>query len=315
MRFLFLACVALCACADRTVEVPTLSPRDGGADALLQPPGAGVVRVASYNVQLYFDTVCDTAMCGTNDYERALTPTAFAEKGRRIAKAGRELAADVLLIEEIENDACAKAIQAAGPEYVSLAFGETGFKASLDVAVLAKDPIEKVTLHRMDRFQLPDGRMERFTREFLEVDLDRKGTKYTVFVGHFKAKSNDDPALRLGEATAARAIVLARHNAEPTHTLVFGGDLNDTPGSPPLTMLESTDAAGQLVRIAARDLTDDEQVSYRGSFKSAIDHLFVPAPLAERHIKGSTKVLGDSPTRGLEGSDHAAIVADFKLSD
>jgi uncharacterized protein len=104
--------------------------------------------------------------------------------------------------------------------------------------------------------------------------------------------------------------VLARHKAEPTRTLVFGGDLNDTPDSPPLAMLESTDAAGQLIRVTA-----DEQVSYRGSFKSAIDHLFLPAPLVERHIKGSTKVLGDSPTRGLEGSDHAAIVADFKLAD
>jgi uncharacterized protein len=312
----FLACaLALLACESRTVDVPTGVPRDASADALLPPPDVGAVRIASYNVQLYFDTVCDSAMCGPNDYERALSPMTFTEKASRIAKAGRALNADVLMIEEIENETCAKAIQAAAPEYASLSFGETGFKASLDVAVFAKDTIEKVIPHRGERFKLPDGRMERFTREFLEVDLDRKGVKYTVYVAHFKAKTNDDPAVRLGEATAARAIILARHKAEPTRTLVFGGDLNDVPGSPPLAMLESQDANGQLLRVATRDLSAEEQISYRGGIRSAIDHLFLPIALQERHVKGSTKVLGDSATRGLEGSDHAAIVADFRLQD
>jgi uncharacterized protein len=220
----------------------------------------------------------------------------------------------VVLLEEIEKESCLSAVQANAPAYLYGAFGETGFKGSIDVGVLSKDPIEKVTKHRDQAFRLPSGRLERFTREFLEVDLDHAGVKYTVFAAHLKSKSSDDPELRLAEAEAARRIVLARVTAEPTRLFVLGGDFNDTPGSPPIKALERADAAGQLLRVATRDLTAAEQVSFRGGFKSAIDHLFMPAALAERHRMGSTKIVGDTATTGLQGSDHAAIVADFQVT-
>jgi uncharacterized protein len=310
MRLLLASLLLFSACSS---PVPVLPPgdRDAGPDGA--PPTAADVRIAAYNVNLFFDTVCDST-CGTADFERVLTPAAFQAKAKRVADALKTLGADVVMLEEVEKEICLSAVQALAPGYLYGAFGETGFKGSIDVGVLSKDPIEKVTKHRGEALKLPSGRVDRFTREFLEVDLDHAGVKYTVFVAHFKSKSSDDPELRLAEAEAARRIVLARAAAEPTRLLVFGGDLNDGPGSPPLNALERADAAGQLLRVATRDLAPADQISFRGGFKSAIDHLFVPAVLAERHRKGSTKVVGDTQTTGLQGSDHAAIVANFQVT-
>jgi uncharacterized protein len=311
MRLLLAPLLVISACSSPVPAIPPIGERDAGNDGPQQT--AADVRIAAYNVNLFFDTVCDST-CAAADFEKVLTDAAFKAKAKRVADALKTLGADVVMLEEVEKEICLSAVQALAPDYLYGAFGETGFKGSIDVGVLSKDPIEKVIKHRGEALKLPSGRVDRFTREFLEVDLDHAGVKYTVFVAHFKSKSSDDPELRLAEAEAARRIVLARAAAEPNRLLVMGGDLNDGPGSPPINALERADAAGQLTRVATRDLAAADQISFRGGFKSAIDHLFVPTALAERHRKGSTKVLGDTPTTGLQGSDHAAIVANFQVT-
>jgi endonuclease/exonuclease/phosphatase family metal-dependent hydrolase len=301
--------LGLLACSDRQSLVPPNGTGDAGVDGA----AAGEVTVAAFNVARFFDTNCDTGSCGSNSFEQALTATQFKAKADQIAQGIESLNADVVLLEELEKEVCATALQERLPAYKHRAFGETNFAASLDVGVIAKDEIKAVRTHRQDRITLPNGRSDRFTREFLEVDLVHEGVPYTVFVAHFKSKAApDDPDLRLGEAQAARAIVLKRASLEPSRLLVLGGDFNDTPGSAPINTLESSDASGQLARVAARDLPPAEQTSYFGPFASAIDHLFVPAPLVEQHIKGSTRIAHEGG-RGLAGSDHGAIVARFKL--
>lgn len=281
---------------------------DAGPDT--GPPPAGAVRIATYNVRNFFDTVCDTGQCTASDYEEQLSASAYDAKANGIAAGVRKIGADVVLLQEIEKDACLQTLSTKlSNTYPHKHIGETNFNGSVDVAILSKDPIAAVRTHRQDKFKLSDNRTVSFTREFLEVDLDRKGTLYTVFVAHFKAKTDDDPVLRLGEATEARKIVLARAAASPGRLIVFGGDLNDFPGSPPINAIVAGNA---LVLAELRDLSIAEaNTEFSGGTGYAIDHLVVLGSDAERHIKGSTRVVQDAVKKGLGGSDHAGLVADF----
>jgi uncharacterized protein len=288
-----------------------------GADGKPDASGSGwrarsSVRIATYNVQNFFDTECDSGRCASADYEQAPSAGAFDAKAASISMAIARLNADVVLLQEVEKETCLVALQAklngAFPHQI---LGETGFAGSVDVGVLSKDPIVAVRTHRRNRFTLSDGRNAGFLREFLEVDLDHKGAIYTVFVAHFKAKRDDDALLRLGEATEARRIILAHATAYPGRLIVMGGDLNDTPNSAPIGAL--TGAAGLLL-AELRDIQEPESYTeFSRGMGSSIDHLLVPATQAERHLRASTRVLKDAPNRGLGGSDHAGLVAEFAV--
>jgi uncharacterized protein len=272
------------------------------------------VTIAAYNVELFFDTTCDSGNCSSTSFEQVPSESAFRAKAKAIAEGIKRTNADVVMLEEVESQASLDAVKAELPGFRESRVADTGSGGNINVAILAKDPISNTARHRGTRFQTSDGRTERFVREFFEVEMNRNGTKYTVFVGHFKAKRDDDPALRLAEATRARQIVLERAKAFPTRLIVMGGDLNDGPGSPPINMLESNDAQGQLVRVLGVDVPAEEQYTwFGGSFRSKLDHLFVPKPIADRYAMGSAKVVKDGATRGLGGSDHGAVVARFTL--
>lgn len=284
---------------------------EGGSDAA--PPSAGAVRIATYNVQNFFDTVCDTGQCKPSDYEVQFTAAQYDAKANSVASGVRKIGADVVLLQEIEKESCLQTLSTKlNNGYPYHQIGETNFNGSVDVAVLSKDPIKAVRTHRQDKFKLTDNRTVSFTREFLEIDLDRNGTLYTVFVGHFKAKVDDDPILRLGEATEARRIVLAAAAANPGRLIVFGGDLNDTPGSPPINALT---ANGDMLLAELRDLAGNANFTeFSGGTGHPIDHLVLPKALAERHLKSTTRVVQDAPNKGVGGSDHAGLVADFVIS-
>lgn len=274
------------------------------------PPHArSVVRVATLNAHLLFDTTCDSGRCGDGDFERAPTEAEFARDLDVIAAAVRALDADVVLLQEVENQRCLDALRARlGDAYPTAILGETGRPASIDVAVLARDPMVSWRGHRGVPFERPDGRRGTFARELLEVHLDHAGRRVVVFAAHFRSKVRDDPGQRHGEALAARRIVTARGDELPDALVVLGGDLNDTPGSPAIDALE---AGGALARVAAA-LPVEAQATYvfRGR-PMALDHLFVPRALMARVVAGSVRVERDAPGEGYAGSDHASLRADF----
>lgn len=277
------------------------------------PPPAGAVRVATYNVRNFFDTVCDTGQCGSNDYEQQLSASSYEVKASMVANAIRRIGSDVVLLQEIEKDACLQTLAGKlNNAYPNKHLGEINFNGSVDVAILSKDPIVEIRTHRQNKFKLADNRTVSFAREFLEVDLDRKGTVYTVFVAHFKAKADDDPALRLGEAKEGRRILQERVAASPGRLILLGGDLNDDPGSPPINALTADNA---FILAERRDLSGAAAYTEFSAGKGfAIDHLVLPGADAERHVKGSTRIVQDAANKGLGGSDHVGLVADFLVS-
>lgn len=269
------------------------------------------LRALTYNTHLFFDTVCDSGRCMPSDFEQVRTMQAFSAKADAVATALRGLSADVVALQEIENQTALDALSGRLRDlYPTVVLGETGLPGSIDVAVLGAGSLVLVRTHRSQTLTRPDGSTTSFARELLEVHMMIKGRRVVMFAAHFRSKVSDDPGRRLAEAQAARDIVLKTAAEFPDAVVILGGDLNDTPGSPPLDSMES---APNLLRVAKdRPAASVATYSYNGT-EQAIDHLFVARAARVSYVAGSASAQHDSTRFGLAGSDHAALLADFAL--
>lgn len=297
--------------AGTTSATDSAQSDESGTTADTGGPPPGEMRVATFNVRLFFDRLCQSGNCGGNNFEQVPSQSEFDNKLQTIALGIRELDADVVLLQEVETQWCLDRLMEALAQdgYVQAVLGETGPDGSIDVATVSRVPFDAVLEHGSQALPLPDGSGTTwFTREFLEVRLTFGGVPVSVFNAHFKSKVDDDPERRLAEAIAAERIVTTRADAIPDGLVVFGGDLNDTPGSEPLDAIEGP---GELFRVAS-ELTFDATHSYMGQ-RRALDHLFVaPAASGGEYISGSAEIFY-GPVFGFAGSDHAAVRASFDV--
>jgi endonuclease/exonuclease/phosphatase family metal-dependent hydrolase len=269
------------------------------------------LRVATFNVHRFFDPTCDSGRCAAGDYEVLPSPEAFAQRAREIARAIERLDADVVLLQEVETAASLRAIaERLGPGWPTAVLGEIGTPASVDVAVVSRDPLRAVRTHRDRALQRPDGTRTVFSRELLEVEFDHAGHTVIAFAAHLRSMVDDDPGRRLAEAQTAREIVGARARERPEALLLLGGDLNDVPGSPTLAALESD---GALERATAG--RSDEAIAtylFRGA-ALALDHVFRARDGAGAVVAAEVEVRWDAqPARGYGGSDHASLRAVYR---
>lgn len=281
-------------------------PVDAGGSL---PSPRGQVVIASFNVRLFFDTVCDSANCTSTSFEKVPSQASFEARAQEIADAIAALDADVVALQEIETQTALNAVLTRLPSFPHSEFGELGFPASVDVAVVSRLPITEVHRHQDRLLIRPDGSHTRFSRELLEVHLDVEGQRAVVFAAHFRSKSNDDPGRRYAEAVAARDIALEVAARTNPSLVVLAGDLNDVPGSPPLDVLE---ADGALVRASANDPPSEIGTYYYQGQWEAIDHLMVAPSAGGEAVADSFLVIRDS-SGGYGGSDHSAVRASFLL--
>lgn len=308
---LLLAVLLLAACSGQPISGDA-GDSGTGADS---SPDLGrptlKVRFATFNTGRFFDTNCDSGVCDAGDFEALPSPAEFGFKADQITTAIQTLDADVVLLQELETQDCLDALTDRNPDYTVSVLGEMGTNASVDVALMARSATHVETRrHRADTaLMLSTGQTKQFAREFLEVHLDRDGERIIAFVAHFKAKRSDDPAWRLAEAIAARDIVLQRMQEYPQALIVLGGDLNDTPGSPPLDALLE---GGDIERVT-EDANQDDIWTFRYfSDNIAIDHLLLGDTPGGNYVPGTSEVVRDQ-SGGLGGSDHAALAADFSI--
>jgi endonuclease/exonuclease/phosphatase family metal-dependent hydrolase len=287
---------------------PDTTPTDTG------PADTITVRVATFNVRLFFDDVCDSSSCGPGDFEQAPSTDAFLARADELAVSIERIDADVVLLQEVEKQPCLEAIQAAlSVPYDIARIGEIGGSATIDTAVLARGELLGVRGYRSTPILERDGTTTSFTRELLELRTRIDGAEVVVYSAHFKAKVNDDPERRWAEANASRQIVEAASRLYPDALIVLGGDLNDTPGSDPILALEST---GSVSRVAS-ELTGS--AAYTSSYRGAgiiIDHLYLSTLAGGAYLPGTAEVLRDAGSGlggGLGGSDHAAVRATFAV--
>jgi uncharacterized protein len=316
-----LAALAFAACEDNTTARPPTASvvLDAGTEAGAtsdgtQPIRPGVLRIATFNVRLFFDSTCDSGSCASTDFEQVQSGAEYTADIERIATAITKLDADVIAVEEIETQKClddlAKRLAQKGLVYPIALLGEIDTPGSVDVGVLARGSLTEKRTHRDTPLTRPDGSKTTFSRELLEVRLSLGGQQIAMFAAHFRSKASDDPGRRLAEATATRTIMTATATELPGAIVALGGDLNDTPGSPPLDAMV---LGGDLVRLAA-ELPAASQATYTFAGQvEAIDHLFVHKNGAARYTSGTVKVVRDGTTGGLGGSDHAALSAELSL--
>ncbi len=307
--------------ADSETGAPDAPPADANANAdadvplpegVVEGDGTGGIVIATWNVARFFDTQCASGRCGEDDFERALSPAQFTVRINEIAGGIEQIDADVLLLQEIENETCLDAlVDALGPAWTVAVFGETGVSGSLDVATLARGELVDVVRHGSTPLMRPGGSATSFTREFLETRIRIDGIDVTVFNAHFKSQNGDDPGRRLAEAQGAAAIVSAAALAQPNAIVVLGGDLNDTPGSDAIGAL---DASGRLLRVAGELGDDAATIEFFGEGQ-AIDHLYLALDASGAYVRGSAAVVRRPAGIRLADSDHAALRATFVAED
>ncbi|MGI6394587.1 MAG: endonuclease/exonuclease/phosphatase family protein [bacterium] len=268
------------------------------------------IVIATYNTHLFFDAVCDSGFCSSSDFEKQLSPSEYSQKVKDIAEALLLINADIVLLQEIEKHECLQDLfSETGGVYDDFFIGETGASASVDTAVITKGEIVKTNTH-LKTIPHPDGGTTTFTRAFLETHISFNNREIIVFSAHFKSKSNDDPKRREAEANAALAIAVDVAKNNPKALVVIGGDLNDTPGSTPISILESS---ADLLRVAS-ELPAVEQATYYHEGPAAIDHIFFHKGSPWQYIPGSAEVIKDAPSwYSLLSSDHAALRASFEF--
>ncbi len=285
---------------------------DAGIPAVIRD--ARRVRVATFNVHRFFDPTCDSGRCGGDEYEELPTPEMFARRAEQIAHAIERLDVDVVLLQEVETAVSLHALsERLGPAWPTAVLGEIGTPASVDVAVVARDPLVAVRTHRDRVLHRPDGSETTFARELLEVEVDHMGHTVIVFAAHLRSMVSDDPGRRLAEAQAARDIVSARATERSDALVVLGGDCNDAPGSATLMALEE----GGALERATEGLPAEEIATYVfGGAGVALDHVFRARVGAGALVPTEVGTRWDArPARGYGGSDHAALRAVYAFAN
>jgi len=276
-------------------------------------PKISEVKIATYNTHLFFDTMCDSGNCSSSDFEEELTDSEYSARVAWLAEAVEKIDADIILLQEIEKESClADLFDATGGNFDAWYLGEKGYAASVDTGVITKGEITYRNKH-VEQIDCPgcEGGKTTFSHTFLEIHIKLGCREIIVFSAHFKSKNEDDSDRRLAEARAAAAIMERVAEQNPQALIVLGGDLNDTPGSEPVEILESSDS---LLRVAS-DLPEIDQATYYYHGEAiAIDHIFQAVTAFGSYVPKSAKVIKNSPSYySLDPSDHAALRATFSF--
>jgi endonuclease/exonuclease/phosphatase family metal-dependent hydrolase len=275
------------------------------------------IRVATFNVRRLFDHRCDSGECGRDGYETAPPESRVRDRIDEIADALRPIDADIIVFQEIEKasllERVGRGLSDSEHNYRTVVFGESGWAGSLDVGLLADAEHLETRRYRDDRqLTRPDGSTTQFTREFLGAILEYDDERLALFTAHFRSKVDDDPGQRLAEARGASEIVRDTLDEAPNRLAVLAGDLNTTPDDPALeAMLDDS----PLHRAGSEGDASGWSYCFEGE-RQAIDHILYAGECGGSYVSGSIRRWGGNRCpgdSGLDGSDHAAVSADFIL--
>ncbi len=271
---------------------------------------AGTVRVGTYNVLNLFDEFNDPYR---SDEVMDTKPRAELLK---LAQRIRELDADVLALQEVENrDYLQRFVRALLPDmgYDHVVLYEGNNHRGIDCAVLSRLPIGPVTSHRHLKFRGPDGKTRRFFRDLLKVKIegpDEHG--FDLFVVHLKSKyggAKASEAPRQAEAGAVRRIVDEMFERDPQARFIIAGDFNDYWDSRSLEIIRGSGST-KLV-CPGTSLSTSERITYNREPKywSMIDFIICSPAMRDYYVEDSYDIIAG--TVEDSGSDHNPSVATF----
>lgn len=278
-----------------------------------RPKAKGALRLASYNAENLFDQKDDPNQSGEYDDLKEATSEA---RLKAVAKAIRELDADVLCLQEIESKECLEwfrdtYLKDMGYDYA--ASEDVSYYRGVEQSVLSRVPISRATVftgedlvisdmesRRSDSeakrlggtWAKPEGKMpEKFQRSPLKVDLKTKdGYELTVFVVHFKAGAFDWQ--RELEALQVEQFVEEMLRKNPDANVAVLGDYNSQPNSMSAKALRISDDG----LVSAYDWRFDKKAARERYVTHAsgrsIDFIVMSPGLAADAVDGSYFVLG-----------------------
>lgn len=256
-----------------------------------------MVRVVTWNLHDLFDA--DDRLAPPGELDPVPSPDEVEAKLARVAAGLRRLAADVVLLQEVENVAILERLAnlAGYPEWRLV---EGPDPRGIDVAALARVPVLAYVSHQGERGGA--GRVL-WPRDCVELHLGVGGDAGLVVVGsHLSSALSDDGTRRAEQAARLRAIADGLRDTGASLVIV-GGDLNDTPGSAALAPLLGD---GAWVEPAVL-LAPDAWTWSGGGRRAVLDHLVM-------HREDAGEILGAAIAEGPDvaaASDHRPVVLDL----
>ena len=313
-------------------EIEAADPmrRFGVADAPAKP--AGAVRIATYNILNLFDDDDDPALSGR--YED-IDDTKPLHERLAVARAIRELDADVLCVQEIESVAALTEFRdefLADMGYKHIASVDAGDERGIEQAVLSRKPI----VHTQNWVRKPLGGVHPenygpsgknwyagqpivFHRSPLRVDVDL-GTPdapqiVTLFVVHHKS-GRYSAYWRDAEAAGTAELLKDLQVEHPDRPVLVLGDFNALTTDPSV----QTYLKAGFDDIFAKRSGGDEAVSHESGRR--IDLILANGPAMAQLLADQAFVLGtaarpggidwrDLPTFVGLASDHYPVAVDF----
>lgn len=312
-----------------------------------RPKAKGALRLATYNAENLFDDFDDPTLSGEYDDKDETTRKVRREA---IAKAIRELDADILFLQEIESKRCLEWFRDTylkGMGYDYAASEDVDYFRGIEQSVLSRVPIVKAQVFTGEDLVISDmesrrtdaeakrfggkwaepkgARPEKFQRSPLRVDLRTKdGYALTAFVVHFKA-GRDFSHHRELEALQVEAWVREELERNPDANIAVVGDFNGRPSDMNVKVLRTGLVSGYDWRFDKK--APSERYVTHASGRS-IDFIVMSDGLAADAVDGSYFVLGtphagsdwdwrkadENPPPDAYASDHYPVAIEIMTS-
>jgi endonuclease/exonuclease/phosphatase family metal-dependent hydrolase len=279
-------------------------------DIQLGPPVT--LTLATFNVKNFFDAVDDPS-----HEDDVPSPTTVSAKVKAVGLALREIGADVLALEEVENIGLinrvnSEELQSLGYAHVRLVPGND--IRGINVALLSRYPIPKAVSHKGDRFPGVDGDTTTygFSRDCLEATVEASpGRTLVLLVNHLRATDSTQESVsrRLAQAAQVRKIADGTLQLKPEANLAVIGDLNDTPGSKTLDLIVG--GTPSLSDVTASVPAADRYTYVYSGTKEQIDYILTAPGLQADLVTGTATV--NHSTTFKAASDHYPVRARFTL--
>jgi len=304
-----IAFAAVAACGGETTETPK---KDAGTpieeDAAV---AATPLRIMNWNVENFYNDKIDSPD-GLDEAKYTPTTAAYQAKLTALAQVIRDASADIVVLQEVENEATLKDL-AAQPElagkYPHLFLKPGNDPRGIDIGLLSVRPFSSVVTHAADKFDGKTGKNYRYARDCVEAHLDVEGKEVVLLGVHLRSQiasgGLDEDDKRYAEAAHTRAIadqLLAKNSELPLMVL---GDFNDFPNSATIDAIQKGTPAFTDVMT---DMPSGEAwtVNY-GTPRIYDDQWSSPAFSAARDSSSY------SVPRGKTVSDHAPVIATYRL--
>lgn len=292
------------------------------------PMIGGPVTVMSYNVENMFDVFDDPY--SDDDGTDIKSRSDIVDISKAIAFAD----ADVVVFQELENEHLLQGmvdtfLKDAGYKYVACQRTNSG--RGINLGVISKLPIKKLTSHRFKKLTHPDApdRSWKFARDAMQITLDVDGETLHLFNVHLKSNSSrpgdDNSKLwRTSEAMGLKSLIREMVKKDPDALVIALGDFNSNIETrpeqvrpwPATEYLRKPEADGTQLLNDAHDEVDnyDARITIPGSGRyppAIFDYVYASPKLHTMLVKGSAKVINQNTL--TSGSDHYPVYATYDI--